>query len=227
MLEWMQAVDQVTGKDLLLLFGGAFVPVAVQGASLSFRWVRNRAGRKDIKGTWYEYHWTRSKGAPVFREHRVECSIGLLGVKFTVYDHQDHSAKRYFGRHQREGIDYLFSFENRDSSESYTVRVARPFTHRADAEMIGLMMAVDYDGNKYSTVILLSRQPLDQNVAQQAIAEATAQSSPESCLRIRGWAEPSPVIEFPRSQRRTAKRTTANRADRPRGTRRPPPEQRV
>jgi hypothetical protein len=180
MNELLDIVTQLQVKDLLLLAIGA-------GASAFLKYlpafISNYRRLTPLLGTWHAYHWTRASGTPFFSRSTWVFRRRLYGLRLESTK-ADKDADLCRGVVTFDGDDIILNLKGVDHSEHIHYRLLEPIPY-ADAKLVGLSLATDYDRKKYSTVQLCVRKERTEQEAKDLIPEYADICKDEAAVRIK------------------------------------------
>lgn len=177
-------VATITDKDLILVILSAIVSLlfALFGKYVPSYLVNYNKVTPFLGNPWFTYHWSRADGKPSFRQNAIQFKRRLYGIQADMTDEKGKKMV-YRGNITFDGKDVLLEFLGRKHSEQFQIRLNDPIEHE-DTKMIGILLAVDFDREKYSSIYLCSRSKKSEQEAKKLISEYTDFSPGESGLRV-------------------------------------------
>jgi hypothetical protein len=132
---------------------------------------------------WNTCHWSRVNDRSSLRRTTYQFKRRLYGLKILVATEAG-EATSYRGVVSFEGNDVIIHAKGLNHLESFTLRMNNPIESQ-DTRMIGIVLGVDYDRNKFSVVKILSEKKLTETEAIEELRLVTELVPDESALRLR------------------------------------------
>jgi hypothetical protein len=173
------ALSQIGSKDIALLAVGALISLLVKHLP---GFIANYRNVTHLLGIWHAYHWSRTDGQPSFRCATWRFRRRIYGLRIDLVN-ADADADTFRGRVFFDGGDVLLELRSRKHAERVHYRLTDPIGH-ADTKMIGLILAIDYDREKYASIQLCVRKERTIEEAKVLIAAFTDLVPGESAVRV-------------------------------------------
>lgn len=167
-------------KDIALLGVGAIFSFLAKHVPA---FISNYSQISQLLGTWHTYHWSRADGDPTFRYTIYKIERRIYGLQIYISDTSG-AASPYRGAITFDGNDILIEAKGLRHSEKWSLRLNNPIAHE-DTKMIGLLLAVDFDRDKYSAIKLCCRRQREIHDAQKIISDMADFLKDESALRVK------------------------------------------
>ena len=158
----MTIFQDIESKEWILLVLGAFIPYLISFIGYLRKYVSTHKNISHLFGEWHSYHWSRVNSCSEFRYDIWNIKHNLFsGLTLTQKDSKKGSLE-YSGKLRYEGGHAVMEFvAKKHRQESWIFRAIDPIpVPNGNTIIRGIVLAQDFDRKIFSSVYIVSREPV-------------------------------------------------------------------